>query len=110
MADMGDQGRLVIDPQLSFEQQADLPRAQIYSLERYIGLTIISEYARYIFVEISVDFVKRRPTSELELVFKDHAGVKYRSNKFKEGDPLHWNIDTSVHLRCYHSQRLIASV
>ena len=51
----------------------------------------------YIFVEISVDFIKSRPTFVLELVFRDDAGVKHKSNKFKEGDVVHWNIDTFVH-------------
>ena len=95
--DMGDQDRLAIDPQLSFEQYADLSHVQIYSLERYIRSTIISEQTRYSFVEISVDFIKRRPTSVLELVFKDEAGVKHKSSKFKEGDLVHWNLDTFVH-------------
>ena len=34
--------------------------------------------------------------SVLELVFKDEAGVEYKSNKFKDGDLVHWNVDTSV--------------
>ncbi|KAN0134695.1 hypothetical protein V8E53_007480 [Lactarius tabidus] len=46
--------------------------------------------------EISVDFIKRRPRSVLELVFKDEAGVKHKSSKFKEDDLLHWNLDTCV--------------
>ena len=33
----------------------------------------------------------------LELAFKDEAGVEHKSGKFKEGDIVHWNIDTSVH-------------
>jgi hypothetical protein len=99
---MGDRDRLAISPvvQLSFEQYADLSHVQIYSLERYIGPTIISEQTQYIFVEISVDFIKRRPKSDLELVFKDDAaGVKHKSNKFKKGDLVLWNLDMSVHLR-----------
>ena len=47
MADLGDQGRSVTVPhlvsQLSFVQQADHLHTQLYSLERYIGPTIISE-------------------------------------------------------------------
>ncbi|KAN0134700.1 hypothetical protein V8E53_007485 [Lactarius tabidus] len=46
--------------------------------------------------EMSVDFIKRRPKSVLELVFRDDAGVKHKSNKFKEGDLVHWNLDTHV--------------
>jgi hypothetical protein len=38
----------------------------------------------------------RRPMPVLELVFEDHAGVKHESNKFKQGDPVNWNLDTSV--------------
>ncbi|KAH9033828.1 hypothetical protein EDB85DRAFT_2225000 [Lactarius pseudohatsudake] len=33
--------------------------------------------------EISFDFIKTRPTSNLELVFKEDAGVTHKSNKFK---------------------------
>ena len=93
---MGDRDLLVVNPQLSFEQYADLYHRQIYSLERYVGPTIHSKQTAYIFVELSVDFIKRRPTSVLELVFKDDAGVKYKSDKFKEGDFVHWNLDTFV--------------
>ena len=97
MANMGNQDRLDIDSQLSFEQQADLSHVQIYSLERYIGHSIVSDQTRYSFVEITVDFIKRRPTSVLELVVKDDTGVKYKSNKFKQGDIVHWNLDMYVH-------------
>ncbi|KAF8269961.1 hypothetical protein EI94DRAFT_868894 [Lactarius quietus] len=56
---------------------------------------------RYIHLkEISVDFVKKRPTSVVELVFKDHAGVRHKSNNFKKGDLVHWNIDIYV---CTHA-------
>ncbi|KAN0134708.1 hypothetical protein V8E53_007493 [Lactarius tabidus] len=57
---------------------------------------MISKQTRYSPVEISVDFIKRRPKSALELVFRDDADVKHKSNKFKEGDLVHWNIDTVV--------------
>jgi hypothetical protein len=40
---MGDQDRLAIDPQLLFEQYADLNQLQLYSLEGYRGSIIISE-------------------------------------------------------------------
>jgi hypothetical protein len=56
----------------------------------------MSEQTRYGFVEVFVDFIKRRPTSVLEIVFKDEAGAKYKSSKFKGGDLVHWNLDTSV--------------
>ena len=60
--------------------------------------TIIPENTRNSFVEISVDFIERRPTSDLKLVFKDHAtGLKHKSNRFKGNDHIHWNVDTSVH-------------
>ena len=36
-------------------------------------------------------------TGVLELIFKDEAGVEYKSSKFKEDDLVHWNLDTSVH-------------
>jgi hypothetical protein len=48
-------------------------------------------------IEIFVDFIKRRPTSVLELVFQDAYGVKHKSRKFKEGDLVHWNFDMSAH-------------
>ncbi|KAF8266375.1 hypothetical protein EI94DRAFT_1733227 [Lactarius quietus] len=61
---------------------------------------------RYIHLkEISVDFIKKRPTSDLELVFKDDAGVKRKSNKFKQGDLIHWNLD--VYIRTHASATLI---
>ncbi|KAH9165326.1 hypothetical protein EDB89DRAFT_315363 [Lactarius sanguifluus] len=46
--------------------------------------------------EISVDFIKTRPTSDLELVFKDDAGVTHKSNKFKNRVPVHWNVNIYV--------------
>ncbi|KAH9015784.1 hypothetical protein EDB84DRAFT_1443344 [Lactarius hengduanensis] len=44
--------------------------------------------------EISVEFIKTRPISDLELVFKDDAGVK--SYKFKNGAIVHWDLDIYV--------------
>jgi hypothetical protein len=52
----------------------------------------------YSSVDISVDFIKKRPTSDLELVFKDGADVKHRSNKFKKNDPIYWSLDMSVYV------------
>ncbi|KAF8257410.1 hypothetical protein EI94DRAFT_1758482 [Lactarius quietus] len=49
--------------------------------------------------EIFVDFIKRRPTSDLELVFKDDAGVKHKSDKFKESVLVHWNFDIYVRVQ-----------
>lgn len=66
--------------------------------------TIISDKTSYSFVEIYVDFIEKRPSSVLELVFKDEAGVKHKSTKFKEGDLLHWNLDMFV----YFSASLIS--
>ena len=63
--------------------------------------TIPSEQARYSRIEIFIDFIKRRPTSDLELTFKDDAGVKHQSNKFKKGVPICWGLDMSVHLPVY---------
>ncbi|KAF8269995.1 hypothetical protein EI94DRAFT_1724050 [Lactarius quietus] len=52
---------------------------------------------RYIHLkELSVYFIKRRPTSVLELVFKDDAGVKHKSHKFEQGDLVYWNLDMYV--------------
>ena len=94
---MGDRDRLAIDARPSFEKYADLSHAQIYSLERYVGPTIISEQPRYSFVEIFVEFIKRRPTSDLELVFKDDAGVKHKSSKFKNDVLIHWKLKLFVY-------------
>ncbi|KAH9056825.1 hypothetical protein EDB87DRAFT_1164094 [Lactarius vividus] len=55
--------------------------------------------------EISVDFIKTRPTSDLELVFKDDAGVKHKSSKFKNGALVHWDLD--IYVRTHTSARLI---
>ncbi|KAH9033831.1 hypothetical protein EDB85DRAFT_1890104 [Lactarius pseudohatsudake] len=43
--------------------------------------------------EISVDFIKTRPTSDLELVLKDDAGVTHKSDKFKNGALVLWELD-----------------
>ena len=47
------------------------------------------------------------PWSDLKLIFKDNTGVKHKSNKFKYGDLILWDIDMSDHLRCHHSRKLI---
>ncbi|KAH9165320.1 hypothetical protein EDB89DRAFT_314754 [Lactarius sanguifluus] len=43
--------------------------------------------------EISVDFIETRPTSDLELVFKDDAGATRKSDKFKNGALVRWNLN-----------------
>ncbi|KAH9021780.1 hypothetical protein EDB85DRAFT_402734 [Lactarius pseudohatsudake] len=68
--------------------------------------TDMDDQAQYIDLkEISVDFIDSRPTSDLELVFKDDAGVKYKSNKFKNGAPVLWKPD--IHVRTHTSATLI---
>ncbi|KAH9018010.1 hypothetical protein EDB85DRAFT_639157 [Lactarius pseudohatsudake] len=54
--------------------------------------------------EISVDFIKKRPTSDLELVFKDDAGATRKSDKFKNGARVHW--DVNIYLKTYTSATL----
>ncbi|KAH9020069.1 hypothetical protein EDB85DRAFT_537079 [Lactarius pseudohatsudake] len=54
--------------------------------------------------EISVDFIKKRPTSDLELVFKDDAGATRKSDKFKNGARVHW--DVNIYLKSYTSATL----
>ncbi|KAI9457251.1 hypothetical protein BJY52DRAFT_1416883 [Lactarius psammicola] len=54
--------------------------------------------------EIYVDFIKRRPMSDLELVFKDDAGVKHKSDKFKKGALVHWTLD--IYVRTHTSAKL----
>lgn len=63
----------------------------------------LSRYTKYSCVEIFVHFIKRRPTSALELVLdsEDDAGVNIqRSKSFKKYKPVHWNLDTSVIVLC----------
>ena len=69
-----------------------------------IWFIIIFEQTRYSPVELFVDFIKRRPTSVVELVFKDIDGVEHKSNKFKEGDLVHWNLDTFVYFAVLSSR------
>ena len=65
-----------------------------------MGSIIIFEHTQYSPVEISVDFIKNRPTSVLELVLKGDTGDKrnsvvlnnLKSRRFKEGDLVHWNL------------------
>ena len=70
---------------------------------RYIHLKgiLVPEFVEnkthYSFLDISVDFIKERPTADLELVFKDGAGDKQQSKKFKKSVPIYWSLDMSVH-------------
>ena len=72
-------------------------------MQRYIhlkgiGPIIIPKQIAYTFVEIFVEFIKRRPKSVLELVLKNDAGVIGKSNKFKEDSiTIRWNLDMFVH-------------
>ena len=47
-------------------------------------------------LEILVVFIKRRPRSDLELIFKDDTGVKHKSNKFKKDALVRWNLGMFV--------------
>jgi hypothetical protein len=67
-------------------------------LKGMCGSTVADKKTKYICTDISVDFIKKRPTSDLELVFKDGAGVKHQSNKFKKSVPIYWNLDMSVYV------------
>ncbi|KAH8977795.1 hypothetical protein EDB86DRAFT_1031829 [Lactarius hatsudake] len=78
---MDDQDQLV--KQLPLEHRLTDPR-QRYSFER--------------------DVIQRHPTSDLELVFKDDAGVIHQSNKFKDSIAIRWNLD--IHVRTYTSATL----
>ncbi|KAI9432003.1 hypothetical protein H4582DRAFT_2132524, partial [Lactarius indigo] len=61
---------------------------------------------RYIHLkEIYVDFVKKRPMSVLELIFKDNAGVKHKSDKFKKGVRVYWTLD--IYIRTHTSVTLL---
>ena len=70
---------------------------------RYVHLksilfpALVDKKTHYSFLDISVEFIKRRPTSDLELVFKDSAGIKHQSNKFKKRVPIYWSLDMFVH-------------
>ncbi|KAH9165011.1 hypothetical protein EDB89DRAFT_377816 [Lactarius sanguifluus] len=48
--------------------------------------------------EISVGFIKARPISDFELVFKDDAVVTHKSYKFKNGALIHWNVLGNVNI------------
>ncbi|KAI9432370.1 hypothetical protein H4582DRAFT_1109750 [Lactarius indigo] len=66
----------------------------------------MDDQAQYVNLkEISVDFIEKRPTSDLELIFKDDAGVKYKSNKFKNGVPILW--EPEIHVRTHTSATFI---
>ncbi|KAH9008624.1 hypothetical protein EDB85DRAFT_2283618, partial [Lactarius pseudohatsudake] len=54
--------------------------------------------------EISVDFIKTRPTSDLELVLKDDAGVTHKSDKFKNDALVLWELD--IYLKTHTSATL----
>ncbi|KAH8988299.1 WD40 repeat-like protein [Lactarius hatsudake] len=57
----------------------------------------MTDQDRYVHLkDIYVDFIEERPSSDLELIFKDDADVDHKSNKFKEGITTHWNIDIYV--------------
>ncbi|KAF8269998.1 hypothetical protein EI94DRAFT_869857 [Lactarius quietus] len=60
---------------------------------------------RYIHLKVSVYFIKRRPSSILELVFKNDAGVKHKSNRFKQDDLVYWNLD--MYVEAYTSATLL---
>ena len=64
----------------------------------YYSTTIMSEQTRYSLVEISVKFIKSRPTFVFELVLQVEAGFKHKSGKFKpeDGDLVRWYPDTFV--------------
>ena len=75
-----------------------------------MGPTIISKQATNTFIEIYVEFINGRPTSDLELVLKNEAGVIYKSYQVKEGEVIHWNLDTFVHFGVSHySHKLMSS-
>ncbi|KAI9432383.1 hypothetical protein H4582DRAFT_1857972 [Lactarius indigo] len=70
------------------------------------SLTDMDDQDQYINLkEISIGFIGTRPTSDLELVFKDNAGVKYKSNKFKNDTRVCWK--PMIHVRTYTSATLI---
>ncbi|KAH9012999.1 hypothetical protein EDB85DRAFT_992146 [Lactarius pseudohatsudake] len=55
--------------------------------------------------EISVDFIKKRTTSDLELVFfKDDAGATHKSDKFKDGALVRWSVN--IYLKTHTSATL----
>ena len=48
--------------------------------------------------------MKKRPKSDLKLTFKDDTGVKRKSNKFKKGDLVLWDLDMYVYSLSNHSR------
>jgi hypothetical protein len=95
--DMDDQDLSVLYPLLSHEQYADCYTYRYIHLKGIYVPKVVIKKTHYSHVDISVDFFKKRPTSDLKLVFKDGAGVKQQSSKFKKNDPIYWNLDMSVH-------------
>ena len=75
-----------------------------------MGPIIISQQTRCSFLGISAHFIKWDPASVLELVFKSERGPERKSIRFKEDNPIYWNLDMCVYFLRHDSQRLIDSV
>ncbi|KAH9049569.1 hypothetical protein EDB87DRAFT_1697290 [Lactarius vividus] len=64
--------------------------------------------------EISVDFIETRPTSNLELVFKDNAGTTCKSDKFKNGrrslEPQHTHTSATLTIQRRLFKKTVAEV
>ena len=100
---MDDQDLSVLDSRLSLEQHAYRYSHRYVHLKSILVPALVDKKTHYSFLDISVEFIKRRPTSDLELVFKDSAGVKHQSNKFKKSFPIYWSLDMSVYVVSYIS-------
>ena len=98
VTDMDDQDLSVLDSRLSLEQHAYRYSHRYVHLKSILVPALVDKKTHYSFLDISVEFIKRRPTSDLELVFKDSAGIKHQSNKFKKSFPIYWSLDMSVYV------------
>ncbi|KAF8270497.1 hypothetical protein EI94DRAFT_775822 [Lactarius quietus] len=82
------------------DSEIALQKSFLISQESNHRMAETGDQDRYIHLkDISVDFIKQRPTSSsiLELVIKnDDSDFKFKSNIFKEGNIIHWNLDILV--------------
>ena len=95
--DMDDQDLSVLDSRLPFEQMLTATPHRYIHLKGNLVPAFVDNKTHLSFLDISVDFIKERPTSDIELVFKDGAGDKQQSKKFRKSVPIYWSLNMSVH-------------
>ena len=95
--DMDDQDLSVLDSRLPFEQMLTATPHRYIHLKGNLVPAFVDNKTHLSFLDISVEFIKERPTSDIELVFKDGAGDKQQSKKFRKSVPIYWSLNMSVH-------------